>query len=225
MNFVLDLIIIGIIAFSALISAKRGFVKVVVEAVGFVVACIIAFSINTPLAESTYDKFIEPPIINTINSSFENATNDLQEEAWETMPDFITDNAELLGIEVDGFNDKISENISSGVDEAITAASQDVIKPVFTKILATVYGVILVFVLLFIVKILAKIINKLFSFSIVGKANKILGGVVGIPKGIVFAIIFAVIISILVSITGGFAIFTPENIDKTILFKLLAGII
>ena len=55
MNFVIDLIVVAIIAVCAVVSAKRGFVKVLVEAVGFVAAIILTFTISTPLSEATYD--------------------------------------------------------------------------------------------------------------------------------------------------------------------------
>lgn len=225
MNYVIDLIIIAIIAICVLISAKRGFVKVVIEVVGFVAVCIFAFSVNMPLSEATYDKFIEPTIVKAVNASVEDTSLSTKDDVFNSLPSFLAENAENLGISIDSFYSKITDNVSSGVETAVTTASQDVIKPIFTKILGTIYAVVIILVLLFVVKILANLINKLFSFSIVGKTNRVLGGIIGLPKGIVFAIIFCLLISLIVSLSGGFLIFTPENIDKTILFKLLAGII
>ena len=63
MNFLLDLIVLAIIAAVALISARRGFVRVAIELVGFIAAIFITFTISTPLASLTYDKIIEPPIV------------------------------------------------------------------------------------------------------------------------------------------------------------------
>lgn len=61
MNYLLDLIVIAIIAAVALISARRGFVRVVIESAGFIAAIFITLTISTPLASLTYDKIIEPP--------------------------------------------------------------------------------------------------------------------------------------------------------------------
>ena len=80
-------------------------------------------------------------------------------------------------------------------------------------------------VLLVVVKFLAKMINRVFSFSIIGKANRLLGGIIGIPKGIIFAILFCMVISLIVSLNNGFLIFTAENIEKTYVFKFFAEII
>ena len=48
MNFLLDLIVLAIIAAVALISARRGFVRVAIELVGFIAAIFITFTISTP---------------------------------------------------------------------------------------------------------------------------------------------------------------------------------
>ena len=48
MNFLLDLIVLAIIAAVALISARRGFVRVAIELVGFIAAIFITFTIRRP---------------------------------------------------------------------------------------------------------------------------------------------------------------------------------
>ena len=69
MNFLLDLIVLAIIAAVALISARRGFVRVAIELVGFIAAIFITFTISTPLASLTYDKIIEPPIVSSVSKA------------------------------------------------------------------------------------------------------------------------------------------------------------
>ena len=93
MSIVLDLIILAIIIITAYISAKKGFVKVLVETVGFVLAIVIAFTVSTPLAEITYDKFIEPTIIKNAEKAVENGES-VEIKAWESVPTFITENVE-----------------------------------------------------------------------------------------------------------------------------------
>ena len=69
MNYLLDLIVIAIIAAVALISARRGFVRVVIELAGFIAAILITLTISTPLASLTYDKIIEPPIVSSVSKA------------------------------------------------------------------------------------------------------------------------------------------------------------
>ena len=54
-SFLLDLILVIIIGVSVYLSARRGFVRTFVEAIGVVAAAIIALTVCTPLANATYD--------------------------------------------------------------------------------------------------------------------------------------------------------------------------
>ena len=63
----------------------------------------------------------------------------------------------------------------------------------------------------------------MFSFSLVGTANRVLGGIVGIPKGIIMAMVFCLVISLIVSFTtNGFLIFTDEAMEKSWFFSHLS---
>ena len=224
MSIVLDLIIIAIILFFIITSAKRGFVKVLIETVGFIAAVILAFTISTPLAEATYDKIIEPPVVKAaVNAVGESA----EHEAWNALPDFlINSESAFFGSTGNSFTEKITANLSDGVEKAVITASQEVVKPVASKIISLPYSIVLVIVLSVMVKFLARLINKLFSFSIVGSLNRTLGGVVGAVKGFIVAFILCAVVSLILSFTGKpFLIFSEDTINQTYLFKFLTEII
>ena len=217
-SIVLDLIVLVIIAVFALISAKRGFVRTLIEIVGFVLVILLANSVSTPLADYTYDKAIEPTIIKSVEGL--EIQNNISSMEANALPDFV---AAIVGQEtITDFQNQINENINSGIDTAISTASQNVIKPITTGILSMLFVVIISIVLLFVVNILAKLINKLFSFSVVGKVNRTLGAVLGGIKGVIIAIVFCTLVALIVSIIeNGFLIFTQEAINNTLIFKLL----
>jgi uncharacterized membrane protein required for colicin V production len=219
---VIDLILVAVILIFALISAKRGFVKVLVETVGFIAAVVVAFTISTPLAEVTYDKIIEPPVVKAaVNAVGESA----EHEAWNALPEFLMNN-DIFGTQINSFTEKITANLSLGVETAVKTASQDIVKPVATKIFSLLYSVILVLVLSILVKFLAKLINGMFSFSVIGSLNRTLGGILGAVKGIVFVLIACMVISLIISFTGKpFFIFTEENINNTYIFKFFTDIL
>lgn len=224
MAILIDLIVVAIILFFVFTSARRGFVKVLVETVGFIAAVILAFTISTPLAETTYDKIIEPPVLKAaVNAVGESA----EHEAWNALPDFLINNeSAFFGTTVNSFTEKITANMSEGIENAVTTASQEVVKPVASKIISLLYSIVLVIVLSVVVKFLARIINKLFSFSVVGSLNRTLGGVVGAVKGFIVAFILCAVVSLILSFTGKpFLIFSEDTINQTYLFKFLTEII
>lgn len=226
MKYIIDLIILAIIIIFVITSAKKGFVRVAVSTVGFVLAIIIAFNLSNPLSQVTYDKLIEPPVVKGITSELDNETENIADSTWEALPDFIKNNPKIFSITEENFKEKFGEHSFASNTMAVINFSQNTIKPVLVKVMSMIYSVLLTLILLVIVGFLSKFINKLFSFSVVGKLNRTLGGLLGVIKGLVVALIFCGIISIIISINQkGFLIFTPENIDKTILFKNIVKLI
>lgn len=224
MSTVLDLIVVGIVLAVAFLSARKGFVRIVFELVGFAVATMLAFSLSTPLANAAYDKFIEPSVILSAEKAATGTADDIVNATWEALPKFITKNADSLNLSAESFSAKINETVQSGAANAAQAASQSIVKPVAVKFFGLLFTIILLIIFLFIVKILAKLLNKLFSVSLIGKLNRTLGGVIGALKGVVIAMVFCMAVSLIVSLTSnGFLIFTREAIDGTSIFKLLAS--
>ena len=226
MSIVLDLIVISIIILMILISAKRGFVRVAVEVAGFVAAIMLSFTLSATFADFTYQKVIEPAIVSSVENITVETTDSAAENTWNALPDFIKNNAGKLGINKDDITQDITENIGQSANDIVSSISENTIKPIAVSILKTLYSVILMLILMVIVKFLAKAINKLFSFSVIGKVNKILGGTLGAIKGIIFAWLFCAIIYLIISCTkNGIWIFNYDNIENTYLFKLLVNVI
>ncbi len=210
MSIILDLIVLAIVALFAFLSAKKGFVRTLIEIVGFVLVILFANSVSPMLSNATYDKLIEPAIIESVqNINIEENANLITQV---NLPDFVS---KILGegIDLQAFQATVQENINNGVESAVSSASQAVIKPVVTGVITIIYALIIIVVLLIVVSFLATLINKLFSFSLIGKANKILGAVLGVIKGIIISAVFCSVVSLIVSLTpNGFLRFTPTAI-------------
>ena len=225
MHIVIDLIVVAIFAIMILISAKRGFVRVVVETVGFLaVLVVVAMTVN-PLADVTYQKVIEPPIINSTSEVVFNSSSDAVETVWESLPSFVTENAHEFGITKEKIKEVVVSEGKADAKETLQNISTKLIKPAVITVLEIFYAVILILVLSCIVKILAGIINKVFSFKKIGKLNSTLGGVLGVVKGFVIALIFCNIVELAIKfIPNGIWIFNSQNIAKTYLFNLLTNV-
>ncbi len=221
----LDLSVIFIIIISAIVSARRGFVRTAVEAVGFVAALLIAFSFSTPLAEATYNRVLEPKIVQTATDTTDQTVNSTADAIWESIPEVLTKNADKFGFSKDKIISVVEQNTADDLKVVVENTARSVFKPIIVKLLSTLYSFIITIVLLFVVKYLARILNKIFSFSVVGKLNRTLGGIVGIVKGSVFAVLYCVVITFIVSLTtGGFLIFTHDNIAGSYLFGYVANL-
>lgn len=222
MSYILDGIIVLIIAITVFLSAKKGFVRTLIEVVGLIAAIIVAFTFSTPVADSVYDKFVEPKIISTVEESFNNTANtatDTVDAVWTKLPKFMT-NSNFLNISKENVYEQIKTDTSATATTMADTVSNSFVKPVVTKFVSLLFSVISVVVLIFVTKFLAKYINKLFNFSIVGKINKTLGGIIGLFKGVAVAIIFCLVVSLIMSFTkNGFLIFTNDTVNSSYLFK------
>ena len=226
MSYILDAIVILIILLFVFLSAKKGFVRTLIEVVGFVAALVIAFTFSNPIADVTYDKLVYPSVIKTV----ENVASDGVSSAttavdtiWQKMPQFITE-SNFFGLSKENITTMVELNTLNESHKLAQSISDSFVKPAVTKLLSVLFSVILVVVLLFVVKILAKFINKLFTFSVVGDINKTLGGVLGLVKGAAVAVVFCLIVSLILSFTkNGFLIFTYDAINSSYIFKFLMG--
>jgi uncharacterized membrane protein required for colicin V production len=224
MSIILDLAVVAVIIINVILSAKKGFVKTVVEVVGFIIALSLAFSLSTPVAEYTYDSFVGPAVEKSLTESTQNIADTSPNDLFETLPPIITENAKNFGISTESILGEISGSVKENSTEAVQTISQDIVRPITVKIISMVATLLIFLVLSIVVKFLAKVLNKLFSFSIIGKINTNLGGVIGFFKGIVFATVLCVAISLVINLTGsGFWVFTPDNINATYLFKFFTS--
>lgn len=220
LSILLDLIVVAIIILFTFISAKRGFVRTLIEIVGFVLVILFVNAVSQPLADFTYNKAVEPAIVNSTQGMTSGNVSEVADKVFENVPTLLQ-KALNNGNVYENLKASISENIDNGVQTAVSKASQNVIKPVVSGILSMIYSILIMIILLFVVGILARVINKLFSFSFIGVANRILGGILGAFKGVGVAILVCTIITLTVSLTGGFLIFRAQIIENSVLFKIM----
>lgn len=230
MWWILDLIIVAIIATYVFLSAKRGFARTVVELVGYFLAVYLAFTLGGVLAETIYDGIVEPAIVETVADNItvtaDSGVDEAVNNVWESLPGFVVNSAENFNITPDTLRSQIVENCANDATATAFAqsAAESIAKPVIIPLIKTVIGLILFIVLMFVVKILAKIINNAFKLPLIGGINRFLGGVIGFFKGSIISAIFVFVVLFIVSFTEeGFLFFTNESINQSVLFKFLAG--
>lgn len=221
---IIDLIIVGIVVLTTLIAAKRGFVRTLVEVVGFVLAAVLSVNLGSAAAGLAYDNVISPKLVAVAEDAADTTTNNMLDAAWEGLPDFIVENAEKFGISKEKINESVSqiggEDRAAAIGQAIDAS----IRPVFVRVIGMLCSALIFVVLSFVVKLLAKLLNGVFSFSIAGKLNRTLGGIIGLIEGSVFAVIFCIVVGMIVSFTGGFWIFTEAGLSASFIAKFLLSI-
>lgn len=223
---IFDFIILGIIILVALMSAKRGFVRTVVEVIGCMLALVISMYASKSIASFCYDKFFASSVENSVNDALGEVTLDSAQAIWDALPDYLKNHADLFGINKSKFDDVANKVSSDKKAEVTDEIADNTVKPLVVKALSGIISAVMFSVLFFLIKILSKLINGAFNFSVVGSVNKILGGILGIVKGLIFAVIICFVINfIVVAANKNIWILSKDLTDKSVFFKLFQNLI
>lgn len=200
MNFVIDIVLVALVALIAFISSKRGFIRTVLDLVSGIAAFIGARFLAPPVSVFLYDNVAKVPVTNFLAVKYANAGDSLAQvinNAAQTL-DFLPEGV-LAYIKEAGFLD--GEVISSEILSSITTVEQIesvIVAPVVTAVLQIIAFAVLSIVLLIGLRIAAVFISKVIKISkLADKINTILGGVFGILKGLVYVFIISVVLCLL----------------------------
>lgn len=202
MFWLIDLIVVAIIAIIALISAKQGFVKIFVQAVGYILAGILAFAISLPLANTTYDKFIEKPVVDAVVGVFEDIIEENSDMIESQIGENINNQTVLDGetVQIEGVDKEIldkfldslpdilpkeeiesvsssvtdfTENITTYMSEGAESMAQAASRDIIKPLASKIISLIFSIVILSILSALVNILaNVLGSKIVIGKLDK-----------------------------------------------------
>lgn len=219
MGIVLDLIIVAIVIFIIMQSAKHGFVRTFIELAGFILSLMIAVNISATLATQIYDSQIGPKISSGIEKELLKSGSSVVDSIESGLPEFVVSGAKAMKIDI---NQIALQNAGASVSDLSDKIANTVAKPIITALMQAILMTLIFTILMFVVRFLAKSLNKIFNLPIIGSINRILGGCIGAAKGVVVAIAFCFILSTIITITnGGFFIFTKDAVDSSYIFKYI----
>lgn len=214
---ILDLIVIGIIVLSFMISAKKGFVRSVWKITALIVTIVLVMALRTPtvkflagtnISDTVYDFISERLTIQLERPpEIEADTNEETEENKSFIPKFILDEV----INPDNTNrmyDNLEESINRGTDvvtRRLTLWALNIIAAAGLFILIRV-----------ILSALFVILDGASKLPVINQANALLGGMLGAVNTIAVIYIACALISLFAAESEILA-----QIDKSILVKYL----
>lgn len=223
---IFDFIILGIIILVAFVSAKRGFVRTVVEVIGCVLALVISMYASKPIASFCYDKFFASSVETSVSNALGEVTLDSAQAIWDALPEYIKTHSDLLGIDKSKFDEVASKASSDKKADVTDEIADNTVKPLVVKALSGIVSAVMFSILFFLIKILSKLINSAFNFSVVGNINRMLGGILGVIKGLIFAVIICFVINfIVIAANKNIWIFSQDLTEKSIFFKIFQNLI
>ena len=214
---IIDLIAVVILAYFIISSARKGFAKTVLDLAAFFAAYFLASTLSGMVAGYVYDSFAAEKLVSSVESEL-NTTADAA--LSDVLPDYIVSGAQSLGI----YDDILASQRETAHETAVMIG-ENVARPVITSIARMISSIIIFIVLMFVFKLAVRAVNKVFKLPVIHGLNVFLGGALGVAKGIIVLIVACFAISLLMMFSdGSFLIFTPDNIEKTYLFKMIYNI-
>ncbi len=218
MGYILDAVIIAIIVLCAIIAAKKGFVRSLIEFIGYILALVIAVGAAGVVADYTYENAVRPVVIEAIGSTIEDSSSN----AIDSVPDSVASLVELAGIDFGS----ISASVGETAYEAAARVTDTAVKPITVGLVNSIAILLISIVLFIVVGLVARMLNSMFKGVIFGSANKILGAALGGAKGIIFSAVFSLLVSFIVSVSSSdFMFFTQEALESSYLCKFILDLI
>lgn len=188
MDYIVDLILAGIVLAFTITGAAKGFVKTVLSFVAVVVAAILARTLTPSFAEQIYTAFVHERLVELIAENLGTAANDV----GAALPDGVKLLAAAFGLDINAIISQMGASLDlNGVAEYLAV---NVAQPVVMILVRALTAVVIFVVLMAIFKFAIRIINRVFKLPVLKTANKGLGAVLGFVKGVVVVLLLGNII-------------------------------
>ena len=197
-SVILDILFVVVAAIFIAVGVKRGFIKSLIQSAKLILTIVATYFLGSPVAAFVKEKFVFQKVYDfwfeKVDGIYQQANSTLNidefRETVESAPNFLLapeKKAEILT--------SLSEENGAAMVETV---SNSLAHPV-ADVISNIIGYALTFVVAFIVlTVVAWLLTKIADrFSIIGTANRILGGVFGAAVGVIVLMIIAVIVKFL----------------------------
>lgn len=223
MSFIIDILILSIIAFTVFKGARRGFVKSVMSLASLIIAFIIANIYSPAMSLWYYNKFILSSVTEKI-SSFISGFIPVGSDTLN-MSKLFGEGTFVEMLERYGADNEKLQAAYGSVTDATTAKieelSASIAQPVASTISDALAFASIFFGALIILWVVTIIINMVFKLPVLRTANKVLGIVFGVVCALLYSWIFAIVAVWAINALGAVEpeMFGPSVVDNSVLLK------
>lgn len=175
MRFGLDIAVLAVIVIFALVGAKKGFIKSLIDFLGAFVAMIAAGILSLPAAQWVYDTFFHEALTEKVTSTVAGLeAADAVQSVFSEFPELVIRALSAAGITQSSVQAQV-DGTALNIAEAITAA----ISPMLIGLVRVLAMLVLFVLLLIVIRAVGTLISGLFSLPLLNGVNQLLGFVFG----------------------------------------------
>ena len=217
MSIAIDLTLVVIVVFFAVISARRGFVSSLIGLAGVFLAMIIAFYGSVYISDFVFDKFVGKNVSQNIIKSYNAAADEITDKV--KIPEYIGVYSEKMNIDI---KSELNSAIEKGGENAAPVVVKNIIKPAVLPFIRAAALIVLFFVCCFIFSALARLTKGIRKIPLIGRVNSFLGAILGVAKGVLIVFLICFALSAVLSFSkDGFWIFTPKTLEKSYIYNFI----
>lgn len=226
MAFVLDVLVVAIIALSVFLAYKKGLIKTLFSLVGGIAAVVLAVSLSGPVASWLNTQFIEPTVRDTVltavngsslGQSYDEAINSVDVAGkLQEMPENLRMFLENLNVDIDEIVASAEETRENSI-AAKEALIDSIVVPVsqtISKAIALIGLALIFFILLFVA---TRLLDTVFRVLPFGKSfNKVGGILFGAIRALLIVMLFGAVVY---GLAGGNVLVSMEELENTLILK------
>jgi uncharacterized membrane protein required for colicin V production len=187
---ILDVIAVAVILLAFIINLKKGLVKSVWKIAALVLTIVLVIALKTPtvnyLAGTDFANRIYASVSENLSVQIENP---ISEENFESsaMPQFLISEM-MKTVDTDSIYENVNNNLEKGTNEIARQLTM-----LMLKIIAVVGLFILIRILL---AVLFNLLNGVSKLPVIGQANALLGGILGVINALAAIYIVCALMSL-----------------------------
>ncbi len=195
-KYIVDILLIAVVALSAVIAAKKGFFLTLMSIVSAVAALIGSKILANPIAEFLYSSFVRNPVLAKVQSMLPEslAGNDPQavlDGLLEQLPSGVVSMADSYGL-LDGAKQFTGDAVAFfNIDNL----EINYIKPFCITALSVLATVVVFYILFVVLRLFSKLLNTLIYKNKKQPVNRFLGAALGVVRAVIPLGIAAVLLN------------------------------
>lgn len=208
LNYIIDAVLVLIFLFVVLHCARVGLTKALAGIAAWIAASVIALQCCAPLAERVYVAVVQERVVASLQENVQELDGAQEvistvQTTLDDLPRFVVGAAQSVGIDTDALIQKTQE-IDVGSQSVARAIESTVFAPICIAALKVALFLLIVLVLAVILRLILNPIGTVIGkIPVIGKADRTLGGVLGMLKGAVLVALLAILAKLAASLTGG----------------------
>ncbi len=227
MAYILDGIILLLMALTVFFGYRHGFLKSVVQIVGFIAAFVLALTFSSPLASWTFDGLMAEGIETQLNESLVGVTEvPSAEKLGELLTGLPTsvisvlENSTQLQSALDSLDNSVAATTATLANTLLTR----IIRPIVVSLLQFVFFIILFVLFSLVARLLTKLIKPVTKLPLIRQIDGTLGAVLGAIKGVLLVLIFTAFVQLIAATGTENSMLSLDSLDKTFLTRWVLSV-